>query len=543
MQGGLDHTLLRSYQEAFDGLTEIRTLQEKKQFRELPLTDQKAQLETRFRVWLREREQEKMLIFFLANGQNVVVAKAPSDKNAEKAFLGYEFSNRKGAEGLKILSGTGKIETALYSETDEANPNKINTLIRQNFLGENIDVPKALADYVTVAPLLDLMTFDQVRFDKAIGTSIKKKAHSGRWPLVRLGDVANILSGGTPSTKNPAYWDGDVHWAAIEDVKKKYLHMTRRKISNAGAAYAGSILPVNTVLFSSRATIGEVSISKIETTTNQGFKNFICHPDRLDHEYLYYVLRREAPLMAASCSGMTYPEISAGRISDWLIPVPSLPEQRRIARHLVRYDSVENGRMECIQEATRPLFSALSAISAHRTLGDFCMLSGERVDPGNTPDADFNYIGLEHVIEGAGEIAWPGPSKGATIKSTKNVFRKGDVLYGKLRPYLNKVWIAEFDGVCTTEMLVLKPRIPATLLKYLLLHPDFVDQAKARTGGISLPRIKPADMLRIAVPDVEPEAARLSKLAESVDKYKQHHRQKLDSLRTAKRAYLESWLS
>ena len=538
-----DHALLHNYKQAFDGLTEIRALREKRPFKALPIAEQTAQLETRFRVWLREREQEKMLTFFLVNGQNVVLAKAPSDKSAEKVFLGYEFSNRKGAEGLKILSGTNKITTALYSETNEADPNKINTLIRQNFLGEKVNVPKALADYVIVASLLDLMTFDQVRFDKAIGINVKKKAHSGRWPMVRLVDVADISSGGTPSTKKTEYWGNDVHWATIEDVKQKYLYGTRRKISASGSVHSGPILPVNTVLFSSRATIGEISITKIETTTNQGFKNFVCRQDRLNYEYLYYALRREAPEMAASCGGMTYPEISAGRISDWPIPLPPLLEQQRIANHLSRYDLVESARVAHIQDAAKNLFATFSVIVEHRPVGDFCSLSSAHINPSNTPDDNFNYVGLEHIAEGTGEITWSGPAKGATIKSTKSVFCKGDVLYGKLRAYLNKVWIAEFDGVCTTEMLVLKPRISATLLKYLLLHPDFVEQAKAKTGGISLPRIKPADVLQITVPDIESKAVRLTKLTESVEMDKLRQRLKLDRLRAAKRAYLENWLS
>lgn len=226
------------------------------------------------------------------------------------------------------------------------------------------------------------------------------------------------------------------------------------------------------------------------------------------------------------------------------LPLPPMPEQERITRHLSRYDLVESARMAHIQDASKNLYVTLSAISARRPLGDFCALSGERIDPADTPEVDFNYVGLEHISEGTGEIAWAGAVKGATIKSTKSMFHKGDVLYGKLRPYLNKVWIAEFDGVCTTEMLVLKPRISetATLIKYTLLHPDFVEQAKARTGGISLPRVKPADVLRIAVADIEPEVARLSKLAESVEKTKNSYRNKLNRLRTAKHTYLENWL-
>lgn len=232
------------------------------------------------------------------------------------------------------------------------------------------------------------------------------------------------------------------------------------------------------------------------------------------------------------------------RVSELNIPLPPLLQQQRIARHLSRYDLVESGRMARIQNAAKNLYATLSAIAVRRPLGDFCALSGERIDPADTPEVDFNYVGLEHIAEGTGEISWTGAVKGATIKSTKSVFHKGDMLYGKLRPYLNKVWIAEFDGVCTTEMLVLKPRIPetTTLLKYMLLHPDFVEQAKAKTGGISLPRIKPADVLRIVVADIEPEVARLSKLAESVEKAKINHRNKLNRLRTTKRTYLENWL-
>lgn len=538
------HSLLTNYRQAFDELSEIRTLREKnRQFKALSAVDQAAQLETRFREWFRGRERAKMLIFFLVNGQSVVLARAPSDKNAEKAFLGYEFSNRKGSEGLKILSGTGQIETALYSETNEANPNKINTLIRRNFCGDTPSVPKALADFVDVVPLTDLMTFDQVRFDLAISSNVKKKARSGQWPSIRLGDLAQISSGGTPSTKNSKYWGGDIYWATIEDVKKKYLYETRRKITGDGTLHSGPILPINTVLFSSRATIGEVSISKVETTTNQGFKNFICHPDKLSHEYLYHVLRCEAPYMAAACSGMTYPEISAGQIFDWQIPVPPLPEQMRIARHLDRCDSIESSRKVRVSRTAEPLFSAFLVIGKLRPLRDICTLASERIDPGDTPDADFSYVGLEHIIEGTGECTWTVPCKGATIKSTKNVFRKGDVLYGKLRPYLNKVWIAEFDGVCTTEMLVLKPRIPATLLKYLLLSPAFVEQAKAKTGGVSLPRIKPGDVMLIPVPDVSSQVTKLGKMASEIEIEKQRQLVKLERLRNAKQAYLEKWLS
>lgn len=520
------HALLCSYQQAFDGLTEIRNLKEKKQFKELPLAEQTAQLETRFRVWLREREQDKMLIYLLVNGQNVVLAKAPSDKNAEKAFLGYEFSNRKGAEGLKILSGTGQIETALYSETDDSDPDKINTLIRQNFLGETITVPKALADFVTVAPLLDLMTFDQVCFDKAIGTSIKKKAHSGRWPMVRLGAVLSLEYGDSlPESKRIA--------GQFPVMGSNGIVGTHNSATVKGPA----------IIVGRKGSVGK--ITWIEQDCFPIDTAFWVKADAniTGNRFLYHALMWMR--LDRMNSGLGPGGFNRNDAYELSLPLPPEPEQERITRHLSRYDLVEAARMARIQDAAENLFATLSAISARRPIGDFARLSGERIDPADTPKMDFKYVGLEHITEGIGEITWTGAVKGATIKSTKSVFHKGDVLYGKLRPYLNKVWIAEFDGVCTTEMIVLKPRIPetATLIKYMLLHPDFVEQAKVKTSGISLPRIKPADVLRIAVADIEPEAGRLSKLVESVENAKLNHKLKLKRLQVAKLAYLENWLS
>lgn len=541
------HAFLSSYRSAFDELSEIRTLRKKnRQFKALSAVEQAAQLETRFRVWLRGREREKMLVFFLVNGQSVVLARAPSDKNAEKAFLGYEFSNRKGSEGLKVLSGTEQIETALYSETNDADPNKINSLIRQNFLGETPVVPKALAEFVDVVPLTDLINFDQVRFDLVIGTSVKKKAHSGRWPLVKLGEVAVYMQRG----KSPQYGNGPIQviksgqargWENFDFSTPHFLHPAFQVdpvrmlldgdllINSTGVGTAGRV-----TLFrrAGQFTVdGHITIVRMDTT-------------RLSSSFVLTALGAigfsTIEQMANGQSGQI--ELSLEIIRNISIPLPPISHQQRITRRVDRYIDIEAARTERVLTIAQQLSTKLLAIPARRSLGDFCTLSSERVDPSDAPGTDFNYVGLEHITEGTGESTWPGSSKGATIKSTKNVFRKGDLLYGKLRPYLNKVWIAEFDGVCTTEMLVLKPRIPATLLKYLLLHPAFVEQAKVKTGGVSLPRIKPGDVMLIPVPDVNSQVTKLSKMASEIETGKQRQRAKLERLLIAKRAYLEKWL-
>ncbi len=200
-----DHSLNREYRQDFDNSTVIRNLKGTKKFLELTESEQQDQLDAKFRQYLLNAEKDKLLYFFLIGEQQVVISRAPGDKQTEKVFLGYEFSNSKGREGLKILSNTGVLETALYSESEPANPDKINTLIRNNFLGNELSISTALAEYVTISPLLKLMTFDRVRFDKAIATTVKKKALNSRWPLVRLGNILALEYGNSlPKAKRGA---------------------------------------------------------------------------------------------------------------------------------------------------------------------------------------------------------------------------------------------------------------------------------------------------------------------------------------------------
>lgn len=155
-----------------------------------------------------------------------------------------------------------------------------------------------------------------------------------------LGNLAEIKNGGTPSTRKPEYWYGDIHWATLVDTKEKYLRNTQRKISQKGMQHSSAVLlPINTVIFSSRATIGDVCIAKIETCTNQGYKNFICDETKLHHEFLYYILKKEAKNIESLASGMTYKEISKTLISEFKIPLPSVEAQKKAIEQIKAVES------------------------------------------------------------------------------------------------------------------------------------------------------------------------------------------------------------
>lgn len=166
------------------------------------------------------------------------------------------------------------------------------------------------------------------------------KCFNASYELEQLGNIADIYNGGTPDTSNQKYWNGNINWATLVDTKNKYLNSTQRTITEEGLnSYNATLLPVNSVLFSSRATIGDVSISKIEVATNQGYKNFVCNHEKLHYEYLYYMLKHESKNIEELASGMTYPEISKSMISQFKIPLPSLEEQIIIVEKI---NAIEN---------------------------------------------------------------------------------------------------------------------------------------------------------------------------------------------------------
>lgn len=164
----------------------------------------------------------------------------------------------------------------------------------------------------------------------------------------RLGNVTEIKSGGTPKTSVRSYWEGGtINWATLTDVKQKYLYKTQKSITQEGLENSNAVLlPVNTVLFSSRATIGAVSIARVETCTNQGFKNFICDENRLNYVFLYYVLKHETENIKKLASGMTYLEVSKTDMANFQIPLPSPETQKEIISKI----EVFEGRIKRIED-------------------------------------------------------------------------------------------------------------------------------------------------------------------------------------------------
>ena len=127
----------------------------------------------------------------------------------------------------------------------------------------------------------------------------------------------------------------------------------------------------------------------------------------------------------------------------------------------------------------------------------------ETVEPSARPDERFRYIGLEHVESLTGDLRDAPVVEGRTIRSRSKLFRAGDILFGRLRPYLNKVHLADEDGICTAELYVLVPdlaRVTPRLLRALLSSDRVLARAGACQSGSALPRLPLDELLGIEVP-------------------------------------------
>ena len=161
------------------------------------------------------------------------------------------------------------------------------------------------------------------------------------WRIVRLDDIADVVGGSTPSRANKEYWDGAISWVVpseLTDLSGRYLNCTREAITEAGLEAARlRIIPINSVLLTSRATIGVIAINTIPVTTNQGFQSVVVKHGT-DFLWLYYRLGAMHHELHNRASGSTFREVSRDSVRSLPVLLPPLAEQCTIAKVL---DSID----------------------------------------------------------------------------------------------------------------------------------------------------------------------------------------------------------
>ena len=172
--------------------------------------------------------------------------------------------------------------------------------------------------------------------------NLRFKQFNDKWKYKKLGEVADIVSGGTPDTKKHDYWNGSINWYTPAEIGNKiFVSGSQRKITNIGLENSSAkILPIGTVLFTSRAGIGKTAILKEKGSTNQGFQSIVPKQKFLDSYFIFSMSNILKKYGESHGAGSTFLEISGKELAKAKISLPSITEQKHISKVLFKLDTI-----------------------------------------------------------------------------------------------------------------------------------------------------------------------------------------------------------
>ncbi|HIC3435688.1 TPA: restriction endonuclease subunit S [Campylobacter coli] len=354
LNGNLDSKLVeleafKDYRNAFRQTSDYKKLKESKIYKE---SEDKQSLEDKaFLAYAQAIEKDKLLYFCLSLNQEVLIIKSPSDIKEQKKFLGYEWSNRKGDEGLKELHEP--YLSPLFERGNPQNETKLNTLICKAFLKTLSDIPKDLQGYASKARLIDMMDFEKVEFNKAISLNPKTQREEikSQYPLVKLKICGDFFMGGTPSRKNINYWNGDIKWLTISDYSNRQVIMdTKEKITREGFKNSNAkMIQKGAVVVSIYATIGRVGILGEDMTTNQAIVAIIPNEEFIN-KYLMYAIDYFKFQLYNEVITTSQQNINLGILQNMVIPKPPLEIQKQIVAECEKVEEQYNTIRMSVEE-------------------------------------------------------------------------------------------------------------------------------------------------------------------------------------------------
>lgn len=341
---------------------------------------------------------------------------------------------------------------------------------------------------------------------------------------VRLGDVTEVVSGGTPKTSVSDYWGGGIPWATPKDLseqKEQYISSTARTISQAGLERSGAVLlPKNSVLLSSRAPIGLVAINTVDMATNQGFKSLVPDSSYLNYCYLYHWLKANVDRMISLGVGATFKEISRTIVSNVEIPLPPLDEQRRIAGILDKVSRRSEDNKAVVDRCERLLTGLVGRFQEDPELvplGDLGLIQGGLQVTSKRADHPISapYLRVANVFRGSIDTAEIKTMRVTERELDRVSLAAGDILFveGHGNPHevgRCAVWESPDEGVVHQNHLIrFRPNQSVALPEYVsaacnaLRGRNSLQGAARTTSGLNTISTKDVKSLQIPLVSIE----------------------------------------
>ena len=392
--------------------------------------------------------------------------------------------------------------------------------------------------------------------EKTKEPEIRFAGFTGAWEQRKLGDIADITGGGTPSTSNNDYWDGNINWYSPAEISNQiFLNSSQRKITELGfSSCSAKMLPKGTVLFTSRAGIGKTAILSAEGCTNQGFQSIVPHANDLDSYFIFSrtnELKKYGEIVGA---GSTFVEVSGKQMAAMtLMMPPKFNEQKTIGDFFKRLDSLltlHQRKYEKLLNIKKSMlekmfpkegevvpeirFKGFTGAWEQRKFGEMANRRSEVSASGNLPRVEY-----EDIVSGTGTL-----NKDVFEKQSQKqgiVFHSGDVLYGKLRPYLQNWLLASFNGLAVGDFWVLEPQGLNSNYLYRIIQTKQFDEIANQSVGTKMPRAdwKLVSKATFLNPASFNEQRLIGKFFKDIDSLLTLHQRKLEMLKNVKQAFLE----
>ena len=285
----------------------------------------------------------------------------------------------------------------------------------------------------------------------------------------KLGELCNVVSGGTPSRAIAGFWDGGtIPWIKIGNIKGKYVGEADEYITQAGLEGSSTkMLSAGTILFTIFATLGEVGILTIKACTNQAIAGItIKNQSEVSTDYLYYFLKSKKSYVTALGRGVAQNNINLSILRNFEVPIPALPMQKQIVDVLDKAEKIIEARQQELQKLDElvkarfvELFGDLKSNPMEWPVVPFTEFA--KIDGNMTTDyekyADYPHIGIDSIEKGTGALKGCRTVREDGVISGKYIFTPQHIIYSKIRPNLNKVALPDFEGLCSADAYPVLP--------------------------------------------------------------------------------------
>lgn len=409
-----------------------------------------------------------------------------------------------------------------------------------------LETPSDLAKYEEYRKLDEEQTDDMlnVGFEVIPLDKVRQNAHilvgsryrsfvenSTSYPMINLGDEQffTVCSGGTPNSTIPEYWNGDINWITLADLPTSdfvsEIYSTERTITDSGLSNSNAkLLPVNTVVVSTRATIGRIGIARTKLATNQGFKNIIIKDTaKVLPEYLAYILTTKRDEMIRMASGATFKEISKENFCKIQVPLPPFEIQAKLVAEINGYRQIISGAQAIVSNY---LPKIVCHADSYKTIDEIAMIKPSKDEVRELPgDTLVSFVPMADINTYDASFTPNEDRKLADVLSGFTYFKDNDILLAKITPCFEngKAAIARNltngIGFGSTEYIVIRANTSLVYPEWIFYHintPEFIDGGKSfmtGTAGQQRIDINYVKQYRIPVPSLEEQKKVLDKIS------------------------------